>query len=207
MSVPVLGLCGSLREDSSNGRLLRAAATLAPAPIALKPYNRQLAALPAFTPDLDGEGSTPPAAVAELRRLVAGAAGVLISCPEYAHGVPGAFKNALDWLVSSGELGGKPTALLMASPGGAAQAGAALVPTLEVMEARLVFTASVVVTRSHFDAGGRLVDPEVATVVRESVAALLTAIGRGARSAHSRRQCPASMLRAICDTWISSVPA
>ena len=121
----ILALSGSLRAASSNSGLLRAAAALAPKDMVFTFYDQQLAGLPYFSPDLDGEGATPPEKVAELRALLAGCEGLLISCPEYAHGVPGAFKNALDWLVSSGELGGKPTALLMASPSGAQRAQAA----------------------------------------------------------------------------------
>src|SRR5689334_18737809 len=114
----ILALSGSLRAASSNSALLRAAAALAPPGMDFTFYDHQIGALPYFSPDLDSEGMTPPPAVAEFRALLAGADGVLISCPEYAHGVPGAFKNALDWIVSSGSLSGKPTAVLMASPSG-----------------------------------------------------------------------------------------
>jgi chromate reductase, NAD(P)H dehydrogenase (quinone) len=170
----IVALSGSLRAGSSNSALLRAAAALAPAEMRFSFYDQQMGALPYFTPDLDSEGMTPPAAVAEFRALLAGADGVLISCPEYAHGVPGAFKNALDWLVSSGSLSGKPTAVLMASPSGAPHARAALLPTLRVIEADIVFEASLMFARTHLDADGRLTDEGLAAVVRNALAALVT---------------------------------
>jgi len=177
----ILALSGSLRAASSNSGLLRAAAALAPRDMVFTFYDQQLAGLPYFSPDLDGEGATPPEKVAELRALLAGCDGVLISCPEYAHGVPGAFKNALDWIVSSGELGGKPTALLMASPSGAQRAQAALVPTLKVMEADLVFEASLRFARTHLGPDGQLLDAELAAVVKQALAALAAAITVRAR--------------------------
>ena len=177
----ILALSGSLRAASSNSGLLRAAAALAPRDMVFTFYDQQLAGLPYFSPDLDGEGATPPDKVAELRALLAGCDGVLISCPEYAHGVPGAFKNALDWIVSSGELGGKPTALLMASPSGAQRAQAALVPTLKVMEADLVFEASLRFARTHLGPEGQLLDAELAAVVKQALAALAAAITVRAR--------------------------
>ncbi len=177
----ILALSGSLRAASSNSGLLRAAAALAPRDMVFTFYDQQLAGLPYFSPDLDGEGATPPDKVAELRALLAGCDGVLISCPEYAHGVPGAFKNALDWIVSSGELGGKPTALLMASPSGAQRAQAALVPTLKVMEADLVFEASLRFARTHLGPDGQLLDAELVAVVKQALAALAAAITVRAR--------------------------
>ena len=104
----VLALTGSLRARSINTDLLKAAALLAPAGTTVK-VSQILSKLPHFNPDLDDVGSVPPAAVAKLRNAVAKADAVLISSPEYAHGVAGAFKNLLDWLVSGPEVVGKVT--------------------------------------------------------------------------------------------------
>jgi NAD(P)H-dependent FMN reductase len=79
-----------------------------------------LAGLPHFNPDDDEDGGPVPPAVADLRARVIAADGWVISSPEYAHGVPGSLKNALDWLVSCPELPGKPVLLLNASAGVAA---------------------------------------------------------------------------------------
>ena len=91
--------------------------------------------LPHFNPELDKE-PVPPA-VADFRSKLNSSAGVVISTPEYAHGVPGALKNALDWLVASGELYEKPVALFSPSPY-ARFAHASLIETLTVMMARLI---------------------------------------------------------------------
>src|SRR5262249_10920624 len=97
---------------------------------------------------------------------------VLVCCPEYAHGVPGSFKNALDWIVSSGELTDKPVALIMASASGAEQARAALVPTLRVIGANLIFDRSLVLAPTYFAADGTISEERTAEVVREALAAL-----------------------------------
>src|SRR5437660_3669370 len=122
----IVAICGSLRAQSSNLALLRAAAKIG---TEVQIYDG-LADLPHFNPDDDVEGATPPPAVAALRAMLADADGILISSPEYAHGVPGSLKNMLDWLVSDGALAGKPVALINASPAGGAFARDSLVETL-----------------------------------------------------------------------------
>ena len=132
----LLAISGSLRAHSSNGELVRALATLAAPAIQVEVY-AGLADLPAFNPDLDEDGMTPPPAVQTLRRAVADADGLVISSPEYAHGVPGALKNALDWLVSGPEMVSKRVGLLNASPR-SVHAQQSLAETLRTMSATLV---------------------------------------------------------------------
>ncbi len=170
----LLALCASLRRDSTNGRLLAAAAALA-TDCSFDFFGPELAAIPAFSPDLDPPGAVAPPPVLDLRQRIARADGVLISSPEYAHGVPGAFKNALDWIVSSGEFTDKPTLLWMASPSGAELARAALVPTLRVIGARLVADVSLRVVRSHFAADGSLADPDLRAALLAGLETLRTA--------------------------------
>ncbi|HTV20618.1 MAG TPA: NAD(P)H-dependent oxidoreductase [Polyangiaceae bacterium] len=169
----VLCLCGSLRQQSSNLSLLRAMIELAPPGLAAR-IARPLDRLPHFNPDIDVEPG--PDAVREFREEVASAPALIISSPEYAFGVPGVLKNALDWLVSSGELYDKPTALITASPnyGGAARAQAHLLDTLRAQQARLVEAAcvSVAAVRTRFDAAGRLVDADTVRALRDGWAAL-----------------------------------
>lgn len=98
--IRLLALSGSLRARSSNGALLEAAALLAPAGMRIEPF-AGIGALPHFNPDL--EAGALPDAVRALRERVGAADGLLISCPEYARGIPGSFKNALDWLVGGPE--------------------------------------------------------------------------------------------------------
>lgn len=171
----LLALSGSLRAESTNARLLRAAARLAPEGVTFRYLDRELADIPAFSPDLDGDGAPPPGSVAAFREAIAAADGVLICCPEYAHGVPGAFKNALDWTVSGEAWAEKPVALIMASASGAPHARAALTPTLKVIGARLVYEVSLVMRRNHLHADGTLTDPAMAEAVTEALRALMEA--------------------------------
>jgi NAD(P)H-dependent FMN reductase len=184
----VVALSGSLRSGSSNARLLRAAGNMAADWARFTFYDRQIGELPHFSPDLDSEGSVAPPTVSALRGLLASADAVLVCCPEYAHGVPGSFKNALDWIVSSGELTDKPVALVMASASGAEQARAALVPTLKVIGANLVFECSLVLAPAYFAEDGTISDRRTAEIVREAVAALrqeAERVKRGSREVHS----------------------
>ena len=135
----ILAISGSLRAVSSNTAVLRAAARLAPDDVEIVLFDG-LAGLPFFNPDLDGERL--PDAVAAFRALVGEVDGMLISSPEYARGVAGVLKNALDWLVASFEFPNKPVALINTSPR-ATHAQAALTLTLETMSAQLVNEACV----------------------------------------------------------------
>ena len=136
----IVAISGSLREGSANAALLRAAASVAPEGVRFVFYEG-MNELPHFNPDLDAEGSAPPEPVRQLRELLIGADAILISSPEYAHGVPGAFKNLLDWLVSTGELVGKPVALLNAAPVGGEYAQNAILETLRTMNWNVVDAA------------------------------------------------------------------
>ncbi|GEO11435.1 NADPH-dependent FMN reductase [Segetibacter aerophilus] len=129
----VLALCGSTRSKSTNLNFIEAVAALGNQSFEINMYP-SLAALPHFNPDLDTD--TPPSEVAEFRRLIVESDGVLICTPEYALGVPGSLKNALDWLVSSCELSHKPVALITAATSGA-KAHESLLGTLQMIEAEV----------------------------------------------------------------------
>lgn len=129
----ILGLSGSLRSISVSTTLLKAAARIAPHNVNIVMYDG-LGSLPHFNPDLDKEPLPP--AVAEFRSELNCSAGVLISSLEYANGIPGILKNALDWVAESGEFYGKPVALF--HPPGASFAQASLLETLAGMTARLI---------------------------------------------------------------------
>jgi chromate reductase len=173
----LLAISGSLRAASINTTLLKAAAAVAPEEVSLHIYDG-LGELPHFNPDLDK--NPPPAAVDEFRFHLRKSAGVIISTPEYAHGVPGVLKNALDWLVASGEFYGKPVALFSASPR-ANYAQASLMETLTVMTARVASEACVVVPLlgRDIDAKGIISDPDLARTLRSALTAFAKAIGNG----------------------------
>src|SRR5260370_19644347 len=126
--------------------------------------------LPAFNPDLDNDA--PPDIVQTFRREIGLADGLLISSPEYARGVPGSLKNALDWLVSSHEFPGKPVALIQTSPR-AVDAPAQLRLILTTMSARLVEAASITLPLlgRSLDATEIVADPSLAAPLRAALAA------------------------------------
>ncbi len=141
LSMKIIAIAGSLRTGSSNVAFIRAIANLAPAQIEMDIYE-ELGSLPLFSPDIDT--STPPEQVARLRSLIEVADAVIICTPEYAYGMPGALKNALDWLVSSAQLYRKPTAALSTSPSerGGDRALAWLQQTLNALDADISKSAS-----------------------------------------------------------------
>jgi chromate reductase len=112
----ILGISGSLRRDSHNTRLLRAARALLPDGAELEVFDG-LAEIPPFSEDAEHE---PPASVLALRDAIAAADAVLIATPEYNGTLPGQLKNALDWVsrpVGTSPLRGKPVAVIGASTG------------------------------------------------------------------------------------------
>jgi len=134
----VLGISGSLRAASINSALLRAAARLAPSGMTLTIF-QGVGELPLFNPDLEARL---PSRVSTLHAAVASSDALLFASPEYAHGVTGTIKNALDWLVSFEPFASKHVAVLNASPR-AHHADAALRETLKTMSAVVVEAASI----------------------------------------------------------------
>jgi chromate reductase len=148
----ILSVCGSLQQKSGNLTLLQRAAALAPAGVELQLYDG-LRDLPHFNPDLELEGRTLPS-VKALREAVAKSDALLIATPEYGHSLPGALKNAIDWLIGSGELERKLCAITSSVP--IAERGLrglkALEDTLGAVSARLAF-ARPIVRGPSFDEG------------------------------------------------------
>ncbi|MBI3675953.1 MAG: NAD(P)H-dependent oxidoreductase [Proteobacteria bacterium] len=128
-------ISGSLRAQSGNTALLEALKRFAPPSVAVEIFH-ELELIPPFNPDR--ENQEPPAAVAHFRESLKNADVVLFSTPEYAHGVPGVLKNALDWVVGSGELYEKPIAILQTSTTRGANALASLKATLAIMRTKLL---------------------------------------------------------------------
>lgn len=170
----LLALCGSLRAVSSNGSALQAAARLAPAGVEVVIHDG-LASLPHFNPDLDTD--SPPEPVLALRREIGASDGLIICSPEYAHGVPGALKNGLDWLVSSLEFADTPTILVNTSPA-SVHAPAQLREILATMSARLVEAAFVTLNLRgrSLDAAGIVADPDLAAALTGGLARFVAAI-------------------------------
>jgi chromate reductase, NAD(P)H dehydrogenase (quinone) len=105
-------LCGSQRRASTSRRLLEALRDASPAGVVIEICDL-IGQLPIFNPDEEGDRT--PAIVERLAGKIRAADGLIVSCPEYAHGIPGGFKNALDWLVSRDEVPDKPLMIAHAS--------------------------------------------------------------------------------------------
>ncbi|MDQ2890336.1 MAG: NAD(P)H-dependent oxidoreductase [Gemmatimonadota bacterium] len=165
--MPFLAISGSLRTGASNTALLEAAQLLAPPNVVISMYGG-IAQLPHFNPDLEERELPEPARA--LRDVIAHTDGVIISTPEYAHGLPGSFKNALDWLVGSTEFPGMPV-MIMSASSSSMHAPASLREVLRTMSARLVTEADVTVElRGRSPAPTALVaDAKVAEVIRQGL--------------------------------------
>jgi NAD(P)H-dependent FMN reductase len=159
--VRILGISGSLQRQSSNQRLLELARSAVPPGVELTLFDG-LRDLPHFDPDIEAAGAAPPPVVA-WRRALAESDAVLIASPEYGHSLPGSLKNAIDWVIGSGELERKVVAITAVVP--IAERGrlglAALAATLGAVRARIVGGAPI--TRG----------PELERHVRELLSALV----------------------------------
>jgi chromate reductase, NAD(P)H dehydrogenase (quinone) len=177
--IRVLAISGSLRSASTNRAALEALARLAPEGVRILVYG-DLAKLPPFNPDDDLEDNPKPEPVAALGALVDASDALVIAAPEYAHGLPGALKNALDWLVASETFAGKPTALINTSPR-AFHAQASLREILSTMAARLIpeAFAAISLTGKAVTAEDVLADPTCAKRLAESLEALIAATRGG----------------------------
>jgi chromate reductase len=169
----ILAISGSLRAKSINTAVLQAMQSIAPATLMVTVYPG-LGELPHFNPDLDTD--SPPTAILMWREAVRAADALLFCTPEYAHGVPGTLKNALDWLVSYEPFLLKPVAIINARPG-ATFAHASLRETLGVMNARLLDAASVTLplATNALDAATLLALPVIRIQLEVAVAALAAA--------------------------------
>lgn len=175
----VLGISGSLRRDSYNTALLRAAAERLPAGVELVPYEG-LAEIPPYDADLEEAGT--PAAVEELRAAIREADAVLLATPEYNHSIPGQLKNALDWVsrpAGQSALMGKPAAAVGASTGmfGAVWAQAEARKVLGVLGGRVVERELPVARAQEIFAEGRLeLSPEQSEELTEILAELVSEV-------------------------------
>jgi len=174
----LLAISGSLRAASINSALCRAAARIAPPSLQVSVFTG-LGTLPLFNPDLE---SLPPPAVQAFRAAVAEASALLIASPEYAHGVSGSIKNALDWLVSFEGTVYKPIALINTSPR-AHHAYESLREILQTMSTHIVAEASVTIPLlgTCVTEEEMIRSPEASSAMRSALNALLVHLaGAGA---------------------------
>jgi chromate reductase, NAD(P)H dehydrogenase (quinone) len=173
----VLAISGSLKSSSTNTTILRSIAISAPSNLQISIYEG-IGNLPHFNPELDGD--LPLDSVGDWRDRLREADGIIFCTPEYAHGVPGALKNALDWIVSSGEFMHKPTAVISASPSpdGGSQANASLVQTLRVMMADLAAGSILCIpaVSAKLTDRGEIIDSTTVTALQSLLASLVASI-------------------------------
>ena len=173
----ILGISGSLRAGSFNTALLRAAQQVAGAGIEFE--TATLHGIPLYDGDAEARDGE-PAAVAALKRRILDADGVLLATPEYNNGMPGVFKNGIDWLSRTSPVGnipsvfgGRPFALAGASPGGFGTilSQANWLPVLKTLGVELWAGNRLMVSRagSVFDADGNMVDDRVREQLAEFV--------------------------------------
>lgn len=169
----VLAISGSLRAVSVNSAMLRAAAHLAPEGMDITVFDG-LGALPLFNPD---DAAASPPAVLRLFDAVVGADVVLFASPEYAHGVTGAMKNALDWLVGFEPFAGKAVAVVNTSAR-AHHADASLRETLTTMAARILEPASITIPLlgAHLDEDGMVSSAPVSAAILQMLQALMVSV-------------------------------
>lgn len=132
--IKILAISGSTRTASSNLNLIKAIAGLSSDLFSITIFEG-LTELPHFNPDMDNE--SPPQLVTRFRQQINEVQGVLICSPEYAMGVPGSLKNAVDWTVSTMNFSQKPVALITAALSGD-KAHSSLLETLLILEAKIM---------------------------------------------------------------------
>ena len=156
--IKILAISGSTRKASSNLNLIKAIADLTSEYFAIHIFDG-LSELPHFNPDLDNENV--PYQVSDFRRQLRQADGVLICTPEYAIGVPGTLKNAIDWTVSSMDFSHKPVALITASLSGE-KAHNSLLGTLLILEAKMTTDTQLLISfvKTKVSSEGKIIDTE-----------------------------------------------
>lgn len=180
----ILGISGSLRADSHNTALLRAARKFQPGGLDIELYEG-LRDIPPYDMDLDAPGRR-PAPVDELRRMITEADGLLIATPEFNYSIPGVLKNALDWVSTDWTkaeglpLHGKPIAIMGAAPSnfGTVRAQLALRQVFFWTNSDVVVKPELIAFRSHerFDGDGNLTDQDTTSLLQDLLNALKSKI-------------------------------
>jgi chromate reductase len=173
--ITILGFAGSLRKDSYNKALLKAAVELTPKDAKIEIFD--LGGIPPFNQDIE---SQPPKKVKEFKAKVRAADAVLIATPEYNYGAPGVLKNAIDWAsrpYGDNAFNGKPVALMSASPGilGGARAQYQLRQTFVALNMRAINRPEVIVcfADEKIDESGKVTDKETRKKIRKLVESLV----------------------------------
>lgn len=190
MTTKLIGLSGSLRQGSFNTALLRAAARLAPAEVDVA--IETVHGIPLYDADVEAQEGLPER-VSVLKDAIAAAHGLLLVTPEYNNSIPGVFKNAIDWLSRPDAdikrvFGGKPVALMGASPGGfgTVLSQSAWLPVLRTLRVNFWSGGRLLVSRAHgaFTENGDLASPATQEQVRTFMTGFVTFIRMAQQEPH-----------------------
>ena len=164
----VVAISGSTRQNSINHSLIKAIVELSSASLDITVFDR-IGNLPQFNPDYDGDIVTKE--VSNFRQQLNNAEGVIICTPEYAHGVPGTLKNAIDWTISSSSFPQKPTMLITASTGGH-YGHKALMETLKAIEAKNIDNLQLVIpfVKTKLNMDNKIIDDKTLVDVKKLIA-------------------------------------
>ena len=180
----IIGISGSLRKNSYNAGLLRAAAEVVSAGTRLEVVS--IREIPLFDGDLEEAGGI-PAAVQQIKDRIASADALLLATPEYNNSIPGVFKNAIDWMSRPAKdikrvFGDRPVALMGATPGpgGTSLAQSAWLPVLRVLQTRPWFGGRLLVSNAGkvFDGKGNLFDDQIRAQLKTFIAGFEEFIGK-----------------------------
>jgi chromate reductase len=173
----IIAISGSLRPHSSNMAILKNIGPLFPAEVTFSFYHG-LADLPHFNPEIDNAGT--PASVNEFRNVLREADGIIICTPEYAFGVPGTLKNALDWTVSTDIFSDKPVAVITASSLGD-KAHASLLLTFKALSANIAEGTSLLIpyVRTKVSSAGEITDPTTWKQLQDLVVSFTVSVQHG----------------------------
>jgi chromate reductase, NAD(P)H dehydrogenase (quinone) len=183
--VKLLGISGSLRRGSYNSALLRAAVRLMPEDAVLEVAS--IRGIPLYDGDVEAQGI--PASVSQLKEAVVAAHGVLLVTPEYNNGIPGVFKNAIDWLSRPNSdarrvFGARPFAVMGASPGGFGTilSQVSWLPVLRTLGTQFWSGGRLQVSRAAtvFDEAGNLKDAAIEEQLKTFLAGYVAFVRRAA---------------------------
>jgi NAD(P)H-dependent FMN reductase len=172
----VIAICGSTRQNSINHSLIKAIVNLSAENLDITIFDG-IANLPQFNPDNDGENVSDE--VAHFRQLLDNAEGIIICTPEYAHGVPGTLKNAIDWTISSSQFPHKPTMLITASTDGTF-GHKALLETLKAIEAKNIDNLQLVISfvKTKMSSENQITDEKTRRDVQDLVSRFIQTISQ-----------------------------
>jgi NAD(P)H-dependent FMN reductase len=170
----ILAISGITRQRSTNLNLIKAISELSADQLNINIF-QGLSDIPHFNPDLDTDN--PPKQVIDFRKQLKEADGILICTPEYAMGVPGTLKNAIDWTVSSCEFSHKPVALITASSVGE-KAHRSLLETLRIIESEIPDDSQLLISfvKTKISSDGKITYEETLAQIRKLIASLITTI-------------------------------